>query len=158
MLQAPEGGKSGQKTHKGIELSRNQKVSSFFSGSQLLCPVTETVLSAKLARRLKVTHASENSKQRPPGQQGPHATGGGRHKAGAKVEKSGDPDGSPPSHTLVHLFKNHMCQIGSAPSLSLCTSFLVTIPSLLLFTIMLGICHQIELGLCWDSVCFRQVA
>lgn len=35
-------------------------------------------------------------------------TGGGKHKGGAEVEKSGDPDGSPPSHTFANLFQNHM--------------------------------------------------
>lgn len=151
------GGNQVRKHTRELRLSRNQKVSSFFCGSQLPCAVTQTVLSAKLARRLKLSPAPENSKQGPPGSA---RTACDRWRKTQRQElrwRSQETQMVLHLHTHWGIFlKTIWCQIGSAPSLSLCTSFLVTIPSLLLFTIMLGIGHQIELGLCLDSIiCLR---
>lgn len=49
-------------------------------------------------------------------------------KAGAGVEKSGDPDGSPVSHTFAKLLNNHMAPNWLCPNLSHYASFLVTVP------------------------------
>lgn len=124
-----QGGKWGQRADGGSGASRNQKETSphFWVSAVGSCSkaVTQTVVFATFAKRLKPSQALKNSRQGPPGS-GRTTWGRWREtKAGTEVENSGDTDGSPASHTFANFLKDHMAPYWLCPP-NLLTDLLVS--------------------------------